>query len=171
MTEDLGMPHVLSQREFDNLVSVYGADIKNWPNARQNDGHNAVKAGMRAVQNEINLDEQLQTAFASAPASDLLSLRIMKSAQERATMSVPANHIVVNLAANDERDNEKSFRRTLKRDVFKWRFAGIAAAALFVAGFVFYPAVTQTRVDEAWLEAASELGFDDVYDWVQSEDG
>lgn len=149
------MTKKLTQSEFDAVVSIYGSNVENWPEVRQEEGLLALKSGLIAVSDEIHLDAQIDLAFAVSTPSDILSRRILKAAQVNETPHAA---------------NENIAKETRGRTVSKWRFAGIAAMALFAVGFALYPNMSQPSEDDVWLEAAAELGFDDIYEWVQNED-
>lgn len=93
--------------------------------------------------NDSELNKILGSYQAPAP-SDLLKVRIMKAAKT-APMSKPS---------------------------FSRRFMPIAASLLAVCaiGFGTMQYNTQTNKTEtaAWQEAAIDLGFDDIYDWVET---
>jgi len=92
-----------------------------------------------------DLNKKLDSYQAPAP-SDLLKSRILKAATAETT---PAR---------------KSFTR---------RFMPIAASLLAVCAIGFttlqYSQTTKTET-AAWQEAATDLGFDEIYDWVETEE-
>jgi len=94
---------------------------------------------------DTDLDKKLESYQAPEP-SDLLKSRILKAASAEA---VPA------------------------RPSFTRRFMPIAASLLAVCAIGFGTMqFTQTYETEtaAWQEAATDLGFDDIYDWVETEE-
>lgn len=94
---------------------------------------------------EIDLNNKLDSYKAPEPG-DLLKARIMKAASAE---TVPA------------------------RPSFTKRFMPIAASLLAVCAIGLTTLqFTQTNETEtaAWQEAATDLGFEDVYDWVEAEE-
>ena len=94
------------------------------------------------------LDKWLDAYQAPTPSSDL-NARILTAA----TSDMQAN------------DNHSSFTR---------RFLPIAATILAVSmiGFTGFNAVNEKNIETAtalWQEAALDLGFDEIYNWVESE--
>jgi len=159
------MTKILNQSEFDAVAAIYGANVKNWPADRQAEGFLALEAGLKAASDEALLDTRLAEAFAVSPPSDLLSRRILKAAQssQSSGMSRAANENVAT--------RHTAVMAGTKPKARKWRFASIAAVILFAIGFSVYPNITPShQADEMWVEAATELGIDDIYEWVQSED-
>jgi len=99
---------------------------------------------------DTELNKKLESYQAPAP-SDLLKARILQSAANQAT----------------------SRPRSSVRTFFSKRFMLIAASLLAVCAIGFGTLqVTQTTKTEtaAWKEAAIDLGFDDIYDWVEAEE-
>lgn len=102
---------------------------------------------------EIDLNKKLQSFQAPEP-SDLLKARILKAAR------------VENGAA------EKAATAPI-RTSFTKGFMPIAASLLAVCAISFTVLQnpnTATTETAAWQEAAIDLGFDDVYDWVEAEE-
>lgn len=101
---------------------------------------------------ETDLNKKLETYQAPEP-SDLLKARILKAAKTEPAIAAPV------------------------RMPFTKRFMPIAASLLAICAVGFTvmqspntitsEAVTETAV---WQEAATDLGFDDIYDWVETED-
>ena len=100
---------------------------------------------------DADLDKKLASYIAPAP-SDLLKARILKAAQQ-------------------ERHAEKI---DAPARPFIRRFAPIAATIMAVCAIGFAtlqindPAEQPTEA-EAWQEAALNLGFDDLYAWVEED--
>lgn len=101
---------------------------------------------------DIDLNKKLETYQAPEP-SDLLKARILKASRTEAAIAAPT------------------------RASFTRRFIPIAASLLAVCAIGFTilqspntaspEAMTETA---AWQEAALDLGFDDIYDWVEAEE-
>lgn len=95
---------------------------------------------------EIDLNNKLDSYKAPEP-SDLLKARIMKAASSE---SVPA-------------------RISLTK-----RFMPIAASLLAVCAIGFgtlqMTQNSETETATAWQEAATDLGFEEVYNWVETEE-
>lgn len=93
---------------------------------------------------DMDLNKKLDSCQAPEP-SELLKARILKAA--------PAQPV-----------EKPSFAR---------RFMPLAASLLAICaiGLTTFP-LTQTHKTEtaAWQEAATDLGFDDIYDWVEAEE-
>lgn len=97
---------------------------------------------------EIDLDKKLQSYQAPEP-SDLLKARILNAARVEAAAAPPV------------------------RASFTRRFMPIAASLIAVCaiGFIVLQSPDTTKTETAaWQEAATDLGFDDIYDWVEAED-
>lgn len=97
---------------------------------------------------ETDLDKRLDALEAPAPSA-LLKARILNAAKSEATALAP-----------------KSFTR---------RFMPIAASLLAVCAIgVATLQVSQPQTDEteiaAWQEAATDLGFEEIYNWVEAEE-
>lgn len=152
------MTHILSQSELDHLASIYGANVENWPDFHREGAYHALAAGLKISEDEALLDNYLNGALAVPAPSDLLSARILKAAQAE-RLETQGQHTVL-VAANE---NTPSLFK-------KWRMAGVAAAALFVVGTAVYPNMSTPTEDEVLLAAASELGFDEIYEWILSEE-
>lgn len=101
---------------------------------------------------EIDLNRKLETYQAPEP-SDLLKARILRAARTEAAIAAPA------------------------RTPFTKRFMPIAASLLAICAVGFTvmqssntaspEAIIETA---AWQEAALDLGFEDIYEWVETED-
>ena len=97
---------------------------------------------------EIDLNKKLQSYQAPEP-SELLKARILKAARTETPVAPTA------------------------RASFAKRFMPIAASLIAVCaiGFTVLQSPNTTKTETAaWQEAATDLGFDDVYDWVEAED-
>ena len=95
---------------------------------------------------EIDLNRKLESYKAPEP-SELLKARILKAASTENGATAPIG---------------TSFVR---------RFMPIAASLLAVCaiGFTVMQSPDTTKTETAaWQEAASDLGFDDIYDWVEA---
>lgn len=94
--------------------------------------------------NDTDLNKRLDSYHAPEPSA-LLKARILKAAQIK----------------------------PVQKPSFARRFIHIAASLLMVSaiGFTAFQ-LSQTDKTEtaAWQEAAADLGFDDIYDWVETED-
>lgn len=102
---------------------------------------------------DTDLNNRLNTYKAPEP-SDLLKARILKAAKaENAALASTLAPV---------------------RTSFAKRFMPIAASLVAVCAIGFAAVqVSQTHETEttaAWQEAATDLGFDDIYDWVETED-
>lgn len=97
---------------------------------------------------EIDLDKKLESYQAPEP-SDLLKARILNAARVESAATPPV------------------------RASFTRRFMPIAASFIAVCAIGFSvlqnPNTAETET-AAWQEAATDLGFDDIYDWVEAED-
>lgn len=92
---------------------------------------------------DTKLNKKLDS-YQAPEASDLLKARILKAA----TKIEPARN--------------PSYTR---------RFMPIAASVLAVCAIGLTALqLTQTNETAAWQEAATDLGFDDIYDWVETEE-
>jgi len=95
---------------------------------------------------EIDLNNRLNSYKAPEP-SDLLKARILKAAKAEPS---PA------------------------RTSFTTRFMPIAASLLAVCAIGFgtlqFTQNSKTETVTAWQEAATDLGFEDIYDWVETEE-
>ena len=96
--------------------------------------------------NEIDLNKKLDSYQAPEP-SDLLKARILKAAKAEVAP---------------------------QRASYAKRFMPIAASFL-VIGMVGFGALqvtqkTETEASTTWQEAATDLGFEDIYNWVEAEE-
>lgn len=138
-------------------LDCYGMDTTRWPEAE------AGKIALAVYKAELGEDlaqaKRLDSALSNHhihPPSDLLARRIMSKlpAQDGA----PAN------------DTSRGFK-------FNWRAVAATFAVLSAVGFTTLnmsapaPDDAATAETEVWREAALDLGVDDVFDWVHSEDG
>lgn len=95
-------------------------------------------------------DTELNTrldAYQDPNPSDLLKARILKAAGPQADTAI-----------------SKSFSK---------RFMPIAASFIAVCAVglaALQVNTTQKTESAAWQEAAADLGFDDIYDWVETEE-
>lgn len=109
---------------------------------------------------ESALNTLLET-YHVAPPSDLLAARILREAKVT-TQDPPAEDLEsqdLNTVANASRTKKY------------WpRIAALALVA-FSVGMVSFTSLTpSTSEDEtSWLEAANDLGMDEIYDWVENE--
>jgi hypothetical protein len=101
---------------------------------------------------EIDLNKTLET-YQSPEPSDLLKARILKAARAENAAATPTG---------------TSFTK---------RYMSIAASlvAICAIGFTVLQSpettITETASETAaWQEAATDLGFDDIYDWVETEE-
>ena len=97
---------------------------------------------------EIDLNKRLESYQAPEP-TDLLKARILNAARVENAATPPA------------------------RASFTRRFMPIAASliAICAIGFTVLQSPNTTKTETAaWQEAATDLGFDDIYDWVEAED-
>ncbi|MEP3890057.1 MAG: hypothetical protein ABJN69_06285 [Hellea sp.] len=102
---------------------------------------------------EIDLNKKLETYKAPEP-SDLLKARILKAAGGETIAAENAGTAPI-------------------RASFTRRFMPIAASLLAVCAIgltVMQSPNTAKTETAAWQEAATDLGFDDIYDWVETED-
>lgn len=94
---------------------------------------------------DMDLNKKLDSYQAPEPG-DLLKARILKTANAKAV------------------DTPPSFTR---------RFMPLAASLLAVCA-IGLTTLQLTQTDEteaiAWQDAATDLGFDDIYDWVEAEE-
>lgn len=97
---------------------------------------------------DSDLNMKLDSYQAPEP-SDLLKARILRAASAQ-----PAQQFA-------------------KRPSFARRFMPIAASLLAICAIGFSALqITQTNETDAaaWQEAATDLGFSDIYDWVETEE-
>ena len=95
---------------------------------------------------DTDLNKRLDAYQAPNP-SDLLKARILKAAEPQANTSA-----------------SKPFSK---------RFMPIAASLVAICAIGFATlqlGTTQKTESAAWQEAAIDLGFDDIYDWVEAEE-
>jgi len=97
---------------------------------------------------DSDLNKKLDSYQAPTP-SDMLKARILKAAATENKITPPT------------------------RSSFSKQFMPIAASLLAVCAIGFttlqYSQTTKTET-AAWQEAATDLGFDEIYDWVETEE-
>jgi len=147
---------ILDLKTTQYYLACYGTDVSRWPEP------DAAKTALAVYANDLDnaLDEakRLDAALANAsvnPPRDLLARRILSSLP--AQDGTPAN------------DVDPSPR---------WNWRAVAAALLLVGTVSFAtlslqspPTDNAAEEAEGWREAALDMGVDDVFDWVYSEDG
>ncbi len=138
-------------------LDCYGTDTTRWPEAEA--GKIALAVYKAELGEDLAQTERLDGALSQhhiSPPSDLLARRVISNlpAQDGA----PAN------------DTSLGFK-------FNWRAVAATFAVLGAVGFTALnmsapaPDDAASAETEVWREAALDLGVDDVFDWVHSEDG
>lgn len=151
--------------DFKQLISVYGSDPRRWPAEQREPGlafmqHNEAHAA-HLLQDEQKLDAMLALCDAQEP-SDLLKGRILK-----------------NLPSQQQ-------DYTARHSLASPGWSSVAAMVLVAFGLGFGganlmpdaaqpvdPSILVASIDGEEgqiLQTADELGFSDVYYWVQGED-
>lgn len=103
-----------------------------------------------------DLDKILDCVQAPEPSA-LLKARILKAAKEQNLVNTDINNVTP-IAAND--------------NLWK-RWGALAAIALFAAviGITILPSqLSEPAEAELWAETADDIGYTDLYAWVQGED-
>jgi len=146
---------ILDLKTVQYYLSCYGTDVSRWPEPDAGDIALAIYA--KELGPELTQTAQLDAALTGAtvnPPSDLLSRRIMAA--------LPAQD---GAAAND---------LSLSKRRFNWRAIAASLVAIGAVGFTALsfqtPSDTTTEDAQVWREAALDMGVDDVFDWVYSED-
>lgn len=149
---------MLDLKTTQYYLDCYGTDTARWPEPAA--GKTALAVYAKELGGELIEAKRLNAALADTPPppSDLLPRRIMTN--------LPAQKIPLlsTMAANDVSGARK----------FKW--PAIAAAFVMIGAIGFTtlslqtPAIDDTEA-EVWREVALDMGVDDVFDWVYSEDG
>lgn len=98
-----------------------------------------------------SLDDMLNSVEAPEP-SDTLKARILRDAKAQRPVE-PAP-----VAANDNRWK-------------KWSAIAAAAIILGVVGVTTLTPPTETTETELWAETAEDMGYEDLYAWVNDADG
>lgn len=137
-------------------LSCYGTDISRWP--EPDAGKTALAVYANDLGSELRETIRLDNALTGAPLnppSDLLARRILSN--------LPAQ------------DGAATYDTSSPR-VLNWRAIAATLIALGAAGFATLslqspPASEAVTESEIWREAALDMGVDDVFDWVYSEDG
>lgn len=147
-------------QDMTHLLKIYGANADKWPEALREDAANFIARNPHYIAKEAALDAALDSYAVKSP-SDLLSARILNAAKTTA-QDAPIATADTPHAAND-------------RAPLPWKRLGAVAAALLVALTIgigtLSPLGSETAVDDGiYLEAALDLGVEDVYRWVEGED-
>ena len=135
-------------------LDCYGTDTTRWPQPEA--GKIALAVYKAELGEDLTQASRLDGALGNHhinPPSDLLARRIMSKLP--AQKGAPANDIGAK---------------------FNWRAVAATLVVLSAVGFTTLnmraPAFDDTAAEtEVWREAALDLGVDDVFDWVHSEDG
>lgn len=97
-----------------------------------------------------SLDDMLKTVEAPEP-SDMLKARILRDAKAQGAVETSP------IAANDNRWK-------------KWAAIAATVLVLGVVGVTTLSPSPETSEAELWAETAEDLGYDDLYAWVNGED-
>ncbi|WP_371396085.1 hypothetical protein [Fretibacter rubidus] len=140
--------------DLKHLIDIYGADSARWPAHLRAQADTALRANPSHAETAAALDNALDSHVVAKP-SDLLRARILKAAKAESKTSTSPHG-----ASND--------RPRGKTNVF--RFAA-AAAALMVCAVVGYQTLSPSPTTDQtiWVEAANDLGIEDLYAWVEGE--
>lgn len=145
---------IMNLKTAKYYLDCYGTDTSRWP--EPDAGKTALAIYAKELGYDLSEAKQLDVALKGAavsPPSELLPRRIMAN--------LPAQD---GAAANDTAPRK-----------YSWR--AIAAAFVIVGAVGFTTLSLQSAptddaaAAEIWREAALDLGVDDVFDWVYSEDG
>lgn len=137
-----------------HLIEVYGTDSARWPVHFRSEAEAALQANPDSAKNAAALDNALDGHTIAAP-SELLRARILKAAKAD-VKSVSATDV---LASNTSSHSRKILR-----------FAAVAAA-LMICAVLGYQTLSPVSVEDTtqWVEAANDLGIEDLYAWVEGE--
>lgn len=147
---------MLDLKTTQYYLDCYGTDTSRWP--EPDAGKTALAVYAKELGPDLIQAKRLDAAMSAAavhPPSDLLARRIMAN--------LPAQD---GAAANDMRPARR----------FNWRAIAASFVILGTIGVTTFslqspPAVNGAAEAEVWREAALDMGVDDVFDWVYSEDG
>lgn len=84
----------------------------------------------------------------------------------------PNSNLASRILAASADNTVLEFKPRIARPFMK-RFAPMAASLLAVSlvGYTFFEPIQNNETEiKVWQEAALDLGFDDIYSWVESED-
>lgn len=145
-------------------LNCYGTDTTRWPEPEA--GKIALAVYAKELGNEVSAAKRLDTALSAdvAAPSDLLNRRIMAN--------LPAQN---GAAANDVTSARKISWRAISAAFVMVGAIGFATLSLQSPDTTAPTEQTLTAENtfeetEVWREAALDMGVDDVFDWVYSED-
>jgi len=145
-------------------LDCYGTDTTRWPEPEA--GKIALAVYAKELGDDLSAAKQLDAALSepTASPSDLLSRRIMAN--------LPAQD---GAPANDVSRARKINWRAVAAVFVMLGAIGFATLSLqspetMVPSEQILTAENTTEETEVWREAALDMGVDDVYDWVYSED-
>jgi len=150
--------------DFKILVETFGANSARWPEDRQAEAQNFMRAHPEAardvLQSEAGLDDLLETGRMS-PGTDMLKARIKASVITEPVMKAPIP----------------------RRSGFGHKAVAALMLASFAVGFgganYFGPSesefITELEDDtytasNEWTEFADDYGMSEIYEWVDAED-
>lgn len=133
------------EKDTRHLIKIYGTNPDRWPAAMRGQTDIILKNNPVIADAENTLDAALDSHSVSPP-SELLRARILKAARSDATKQVKLlwhQHPMV--------------RR------------GAIAAAFIMCAVIGLQTHTQPVTSDAdiWLDAANDLGIEDLYNWVE----
>lgn len=118
----------------------------------------------RDDQNDERVLDTLLGSYTVSPPSDLLASRILREAKrtKQDASTAPLTNEGLNASAHSAHS---------KRAIKYWpRIAALVLVAFSVGIMTFNSLSPVSSGDEAiWLEAANDLGMDEIYDWVENE--
>lgn len=150
--------------EFEHILGAYGSDPDRWPEDVRDAAKDFMTVNEAAAAQHIGEAARIDEAlghFVAPPPGDLLKGRILRS--------LPPQPAVAHKGAGPAP---------------RWRSVAAMVIAAFGLGFGGSqyltlagtsgkaPAVvvSASTSETAWVETAEDLGFSDVYDWVEGED-
>ncbi len=157
---------MLDLKTTQYYLDCYGSDVSRWPEPEA--GKIALAVYAADLGPALSSAQRLDTALAQAtlpPPSDLLARRILSS--------LPAQH---GAPANDVTPSPRSRLPEFRMPEIRLRALAAAMLVVGAAGFTVLslqtpPTDNAAAESEVWREAALDMGVDDVFDWVYSEDG
>ena len=135
------------KKDMKQLIKIYGTNPNRWPAAIRDEADIAFRENP-AVTNPENALDAILDSHSVSPPSELLRARILKAARSDAPVS--------------EQVKPLWHQRPIVR-------RSAIAAAFVICAVIGLQILTPPLVDDTaiWLDAANDLGIEDLYNWVE----